>query len=118
VDLPALIRNAVALADTTVRSAEASVTVKLWDGTYDDFGNPHLSTVTKKAIVDTKQRTVRAKDGTLTQSQAYVAFLQPITIDRYTEVILPDGRTWPIITYSSLVDPGTNQGYYAEIFLG
>jgi hypothetical protein len=118
VDIPVLLRNAVKITDTIVKSAEVTVTVKLWDNTYDDFGNPHLVTSTRQALVDLKQRTVRAKDGTLTQSQAYVAFLQPIVIDRYTEIILPDGRTWPIITYASLVDPGTNQGYYAEVYLG
>lgn len=117
-DIPALLRNAVKLADTTVKSAEATVSVKLWDGTYDSFGNPNLVTSQRQAIVDLKQRTVRSKDGVLTQSQAYVAFLQPILIDRYTQIILPDGRTWPIITFSSLVDPGTNQGYYAEVYLG
>lgn len=114
-----LVRDAVRTANTVTASLQATVTLHGWDGTLDEFGKPSLVAVTKQALVEKKQRMVRAMNGQEVMSSSYVAILEPVTISAYDQVTLP-GETEPrnILNFSGLVDPTTEAPYYAEIYLG
>lgn len=73
--------------------------------------------VTRKAIVNKKQKLVKGPDGQLVMSQAYVGFLDPAPISEYDRIILPDGTTGPIISTQAFMD-GSNGPILTEVYLG
>lgn len=113
-----VVRNAVKVADNVTRSLQATVTYTPVTG-YDAFGAPVYGVpVAKLAIVEKRQRLIRTTQSNEAMSQAYVAFLQPTTINELDKIVLPDGTTGPILNWTGFVDAGTGQPYYAEVYLG
>lgn len=114
----ALVRNGVAMADRLTTDLQASVTHQSWTG-YTDEGVPSYATaVTRKALVDWKQKQVRTLAGTVTVSRAEVTFLRPVVVDEKDRIVLPDGTTGPILDMAGFVDPATGVGYTTAVFLG
>lgn len=113
------VRKAVATANTVTKDLQATVQHRSWDGTTNEFGKPNLgAAVARKALVERRQRVIKTLTDQVAQSQAYVAFLEPVTITIHDEIVLPDGLTGPILNFTGFVDAGTGNPYFAEVWLG
>jgi hypothetical protein len=116
--LDAIVRRAVAKANTITASLQVEVTHEARTG-QDTYGAPTFAAaVARPAIVERKQKLIRDTNGQERLSQHKVTFLQPVTLDVRDRITLPDGTTGPILDIAGLVDAGTNAPYYAEVLLG
>jgi len=125
-----IVRNAVATADTITKDLQATVTHYAWTGQNDTAAPTYGSGVSRKAIVEMKQRLVRKPNGDEIVARARVMFLALPTangasgrrepIDPRDKIVLPDGTTGPILDVTGLVDAESTTGrsYFAEVWLG
>jgi hypothetical protein len=118
-DLGAIVRSAVTLANSVTGSAQVPVTLEAWTGT-NDFGEPtYAAPATHQALVEEGSRPHRTRDGNTITVRAHVAFLYPVALSSADRLTLPSGLTGPIVDMGpALVDPATGRGYCAEVFLG
>lgn len=127
-DLSALVRDGVAMANDLTSSLQATVIVHAYTG-QDRSGTPsYAAPQSYKAIVEYRQEARKTDQGTEQISRAYVAFLQPVTpngtagrvepIDERDLITLPDMSTGPILEVRGLVDRSTNRPYFSEVWLG
>jgi hypothetical protein len=114
------VRKAVATANRTTKDLQVTVQHASWDGTtMDEFGKPKLGApVARKALAERRQKIVKTTLDQVAQAQAYVAFLEPVTITAFDQIVLPDGLTGPILNFTGFYDGGTGQPYFAEVWLG
>ncbi len=71
-----------------------------------------------RAIVDRKQRTVTAFDGTEKASSTTVTFLDPaIRVGEHDIIILDDGSGGPVLAVGGFVDGETSRQALTEVFL-
>lgn len=122
------VRDAVSTADDETKDLQATVQHEAWTGA-DQYGTPTFAAaVARRAIVDQQQHEHRTATGELVATQAYVAFIEPITpngaagrvepIDPNDRITLPDGTTGPIVDVSGFVDAGTGRPLFSEVWLG
>jgi hypothetical protein len=118
VTLADTVRDAVATINVAVDALQAQVTLAPW--LEDDLrGKPEYgSPVSYKALVDKRSQMIRNDQGEQVESNAYIVFLQPITISKRDLLTLPDGTTGPILKIGGLIDPDTSAPYMAEVWLG
>lgn len=126
--LGALVRGAVALANTVTADLQVSVTVYAWIG--DSVANKptYAAGVAYPALVEFEQRAVRMTNGQEVQQVAKVSFLRPITansaagrrnpIDPRDKIVLPSGFAGKVLSVSGLVDKATKAPFYAIVGLG
>ena len=116
--LDAIIRSAITTAKTVTADLQASVTHEAYSG-LDAYAKPTYSSgVTRKALVESKQRLIRTDDGREVLSQTKVTFLSPVSLSTKDRITLPDGTTGPILTVEGMVDPSTSAPYLLEVWLG
>lgn len=109
---------------------QARVTYIPWVDTLDGYGTPKYDEpVEKRAIVDQSVKLRRSATGDMILTQANVLFLEQIKpngapkrqsepIDTRDVIILPDGRTGPIVSIGAPVDGETNRPFYSEVLIG
>lgn len=123
-----IVRNLVGVAQSLTSSLQSSVAHSAWTGR-DDHGKPTYATaVTRPALIEHEQRLLRTATGEEAQQMAKVTFLQPIAangasgrkepIDPRDKIVLPDGRSGPILAVEGLVDPDTSSPYLYVVRLG
>lgn len=115
-----LISQLVALGNSLTVSLGAAADVTYTPASATDGAGKEISpaqSVTRKAIVDKKQKLVKTPSGELVMSQAYVAFLDPAPINQFDTIVLPDGTTGPIISVQAFID-GSNGPILSEVYLG
>lgn len=123
-----LIRSGVALADSLTDSLQVSVTHEAYTG-INEFGeSSYAAGVSRKAIVERKNRQRVTGDGRTILTSAQITFLRAIEangaagrqepVDTRDRITLPDGSTDPIADVEALLDPDTGRGYYAVVWLG
>lgn len=126
--LDAIVRAGLATAKKITADLQVDVTHAAWTGV-DGYALPTFaSAITRKAIVERRQRIIRTTSGETVMSRATVLFLEPIKkngasgrtepIDPRDVITLPDGTTGPIVDVNGLMDPTTDRPYYAEVFIG
>lgn len=123
-----LIRSGVALADSLTDSLQVSVTHEAFTGLDDTGASSYAAGVSRKAIVERKNRQRVTGDGRTILTSAQITFLRPIAangaagrqepVDTRDRITLPDGSTDPIADVEALLDPDTGRGYYAVVWLG
>lgn len=127
-ELADLIRDVIAVANDVTTTLQGTVTLTPYLG-QDRFGTESWGApVSYKAIIVRESRMRFVDETRMALVKAYVAFLQPITpngtagrqepIDPKDKITLPDGFTAPIVETSGLLNPDTNRGYYAEVWMG
>lgn len=129
-DIPALLRGGVATARSIFDSAHETVTHRRWIGSTWE-GDADFSDVSRKALVEAKQRTVRNMQGEEQLASHRVTFIEQLAgvaanagfsrtnpIDASDEFILPDGTTGKIIAVDGFFDAGTHQSFYSVVYLG
>lgn len=124
-----VVRGAVATANTVTRDLQASVTHFAWTSQSDTGAPVYASGVSRKAIVEMKQRLMRTAGGQEIVARAKVTFLElPAAngaanrrepIDPRDKILLPDGTTGPILDVAGLVDAESTAGrsFFAEVWL-
>jgi hypothetical protein len=123
-----LVRDGIALATTLTSDLQDNVVLSRWTGV-DGYNKPtYADPVTHPALIENKQRQIRLPGGEVIQSRTKVTFLHPMTahgaakrkepLDPRDKIVLPDGRTGPILDVKGLIDPSTGFPYMIEVFLG
>jgi hypothetical protein len=141
-NLDAIVRNAVATVHNITLSLQGEVKHYAWFDS-DAYGKNQYYLVRdglelvgsldallytpRPAIVDYRQQ-IRNVGGKAVMSFAYLAFLEPITgndvsrrtgvIDTRDVIVLPDGKTGPIIDVKGFMDRGTSKPFFHEVWLG
>lgn len=113
-----LVRNGVALANNLTVSLQDTVTHTSFGGNDGFGGHSSGSAVTRKAIVEKKQKLIRNATGENVMSSHSVAFLSPVNVDPRDKIVLSDGTTGKILNIEGLINPSTDQGYYCLVYLG
>ena len=131
----AIIRGGIVTADGLTKSLQVKgVGLRRWAG-QDGFGKvtyipaAPAAALPVNAIVETKDQVRPVPGGGSITIMATVLILERVPplgggikreepIDPRDIVILPDGRTGPIVNNPGLLDPTTKRPYFAEIELG
>lgn len=124
------VREGIAIAREETLSLHVWVTHKAWRGqTYD--GTAVYQSKRRLALVERKQKLVRAMSGTEEMSSAYIGFIEPVAptiplpgqvrtnpVDVNDVFILPDGTTGPVLAVDGFFDGGTGKPFYSQVYLG
>ncbi len=128
-DLAALVRKTVAIADSTTDSLQAQNIIHTpWTGS-DSFGGPSYgASVVRRGVVSYKTKDRDDPGGDSILQKATVLFVGPITangaanrkepIDPRDQIFLPNGYTGPILSIEGVNDPGTNSLYTVKVIMG
>ena len=86
----------------------------------DGYGNKlYAAPVSRLAVVEMKQKSVKTASGEMDVSQASVLFLDPtLIIDSDDRITLPNGMTGPILTLEGFMNPETGQPALTQVYLG
>jgi len=125
-----IVRAGVAVADSVTATLQAPVEHHAWISE-DRRGEPTFAPlIIRQAIVERKQRLIRAADGRVIAVNTKLTFPRPIEangaadrrepIDPRDKFVLPDGTTGPVLNVEGIVDPDTltGAGYMVEVWLG
>ena len=126
--LAEIVRSGVAMAREVSDSLLVEVKHQAWIG-LTSFGAPNYADpVTRRAVVEMKQRRVQMENGEVAVSRTQVTFIEPLPangaanrrepLDLRDVITLPDGTSGPILDISGVFDPETNAPYMLQIFLG
>jgi hypothetical protein len=123
-----LVRNGIALAKSLTSSLQMNVQHFPWTGQTDRMKPTYGDPITYPALVEYKSELIRIATGEEKQAKTKVTFLAPITVngaddrqepvDPRDKIVLPDGRTGPILEIKGLGDPVTGYPYMFEVTLG
>lgn len=126
--LDAIVRKGVATAKKITDSLQPYVQVRAWTGQNMFGAATYASAVSIKAIVNQESHLHKTRGGQLVDTQAYVAFLEPLKpngtagrlepIDPRDIIILPDGTSGPIVEISGFFDAGTGRPFFSEVWIG
>jgi hypothetical protein len=127
-NIPALIQQALTLADNETKSAQVTVMHHPWVGQSVSGTPSYAAPGSYKAILEYRQEMRKTDEGTEQVARAHLTFLQPVTpngtagrnepIDERDLITLPDLSTGPILETRGLADPTTSRPYYNEVALG
>lgn len=128
-DLTSIIRLGIAKADQITADLQVPVQHYAWIGTGTTYNDPDYDTpVTRMAIVEEKQKTIRFGNGQEILQKASISFLRPIIahgaadrrepIDSRDKFVLPSGYTGPILRIESMPNNRLDSPYMIEVFLG
>jgi hypothetical protein len=129
-----IVRRGVATANRVTKSLHVDVVHKAWTG-QTPWGEPTYATQSTgadggplKALVELKQSLRALPNGTTVMTKAKVTFMEPVPvngaagrtepIDPRDFIELPNGISGPIVDVAGLLDPGTNEPYMTEVWLG
>lgn len=144
-DVALLVRNGVATANTLTASLQGPVRHSAWVRE-DAFGKPIYGRrvegldiysenpdaegvyVDRQALVEYQTKT-REVNGRLVVSYAVITFIHPFEaaplvterrepVDPRDRMLLPNGKTGPIIDVQGLIDPLTSAPYFVQVWLG
>jgi hypothetical protein len=124
VDIAALVRKSVAIADTLTASAQATVqhaaaTIVNGVVTRDANGRAALAApVARQAFVNTTAKLIVRADGKQVLVIATVTFPRPVVVTVEDIFTLPDGTVGRVIDAGGPDDPGTGTGYVTKVRLG
>lgn len=119
-DLDQLIRDGLGLAKAILGPGGilADVMHKARTG-LDDANKPtYGSAVRRQAVVEKKTRQIPSQTGIEVVHGADLMFVEPVPIGEGDEITLPDGTKGPVRLLKGLVDSGTGEPYYREVFVG
>ena len=123
-----VLRSGVKIIDNVTKPLQAEVLYSRYVSS-DAYGKVTYSPLNKKmkAIVDLRQTQVRTTSGVLSMCRATVMFVDVDAVVSATagegvsdrdRIILPDGKTGPILNFAGFVDAGTTKPIATEVFLG
>jgi hypothetical protein len=125
-----IVRAGVAVADSVNATLQAPVEHHAWISE-NRKGEPEFAAlIVRQAIVERKQRLIRAADGRVISVNTKLTFPRLIEangaadrrepIDPRDKFVLPDGTTGPVLNVEGIVDPDTLTGapYLFEVWLG
>jgi hypothetical protein len=115
-----VISRGVAIANRVTKKLkmQSSVTLKSLTGD-SGRGDDAFSSKPLTAIVDKKQRVIRAFDGTEKVSGTTVTFLDPGVVVGENDIIrLADGSGGPVLGVGGFVDGSTDRQALTEAYLG
>lgn len=116
--LDAIVRSAVAIADSVTTSLQATVQhYRYSEATVDDSGEIAWGTPrTVRCVVENNRVQGRDKEGRDVTSSVQLTFPRPTVISPLDRFVLPDGYSGsPIQRAGSVVDPSTNAEYIKEV---
>ena len=131
--LDAIVRSAVATANSVTASLQATVTHAAWIGNQGDGTGAFAAAVGRQAIVEYEERERTTPTGTETVTVPRVTFVQPIPATTPTDPVnaprknpidprdiftLPDGTAGQVSSVEGIVDPSTNAPYMLSVLLG
>lgn len=114
-----LVDSAAKIADRITKKLglQAAVTHYALDSSSGSGKRVYQTAAALQAVVVKKQRLVKNADGQLVMSQAYIAFLSPVTLGLFDKLVLADGTTGLIINTEAFVTAaGTTP--ILEVYLG
>jgi len=122
-----LIRSGIATARTITLPLHVSITHRTWIAQSFD-GTVTYTNVTRKALVERKQRLITDKEGRQVMSSGYVGILEEITpngaagrqepVDTKDRITTPDGIDSPVLRVDGFFDGGTGVPFYSQVWLG
>ena len=126
--LDSVLRNGIKTIDKITKSLQAEVSYQPWKS-QTEFGKATFGSVKKlKAVVEYNRQLRKTESGEMVMTMASVLFVQPLTpvggagrtepIDPRDKIVMPDGRTGPIVYSKGFTDPISGRTMYHEIWLG
>ena len=127
-DYAAMLRTGVKLIKETTESLQPFVQLMQWVG-QDLYGKAqYAEPLGLQAIINQAPNLHTTSGGLVVATQAYVAFLEPVTpngtagrmepVDPRDIIVLPDGNWGPIVEIKNFIDAGTNKPMFSEIWVG
>lgn len=126
--LASIVRKAVAIADKTTESLQATVQHYAWLSEsitgFVEYDDP----VSLPALVEDRDEIRQVSTGQTVRARAKISFLKLVPpngspgrqepIDVRDKIVLPDGTSGPIVDIRGLVDPSTSRPYLPEVWIG
>jgi len=112
------------VADPLTSSLQVEVAHYRWaDRTVDIYNKPTWGApIPRRGIVSKSSKLVRRTNGSdageLVQAAWTVVFPRPVPLDPRDKLVLPGSVTGPILNVDGVLDPGTEEVYATEVFLG
>jgi len=117
--LASVVRGAVATANRVTKDLQSTVSHQSAMSTPSSKGViAYGAAVSRRALVDWKQKVMRTSNGQEVTTRASVTFLEPVAVTLLDVIILPDGTTGPILDVGGFVDASTGRPYLMEVWLG
>jgi hypothetical protein len=108
----------VGIANSVTESLQATIQHEVWASQTSRGEQTYAAAVPRKAIVSTKARTFRRRDGEVVTQIARITFLEPILIGPRDRITLPDGKTGPLLDAGGFVDPDAAAAYVTVVAIG
>jgi hypothetical protein len=128
--LDQILRDGVSILNTETKSLQVEVQHFAWIG-QDTFGEESFedSPVIINAIEESLNRMVHLSDGRVEFVMSKLIVLEPVNpngaegrvepVDLKDKLVLPNGRTGPIVDIpKSVIDPTTCRSFHLEIMIG
>lgn len=126
--LAAIVRSAVAIANSVTLDLQVNVTHEPWISDDGQSKPTYGTAATIPAIVVDERKGFRDAIGEVVQSHTRISFLRPITpngatgrkepVDPRDRLTTPDGTTGKVVGSGGMVDRGTGRRFYSEVWLG
>lgn len=129
-----VIRAGVQTANVITKSLHVKVIHRAWIGQNpygeSEYAPPSVGIdgETLRGLVEIKQSNRMMPNGQMSQSKAYVMFIEPVPpngtpgrtepIDVRDYIELPNLMTGPILDVEGLLNPDTDEPYFTEVWLG
>lgn len=127
-----VIASGVAIANQlTSDLQDKTVTIQFWTGQSGSGDSSYTLPKKFPALVDLSSKPIFTTGGTLLETKAYVAFLEPLPVttakagqirrqplDERDIITLPDKTSGPIIKIGGFVNADTHRPYMSEVWLG
>lgn len=116
-----LISDVVAIVDGVAEDLQwkSKVTHRVWTGDAGK-GDDAFTNVTRRAVVERKQRRVRTFTGEEAVSSTTVLFTAPASVTRvkeFDQILLQDGTGGPVMGVGGFMDGATDEQAYTEVYL-
>lgn len=116
--LASVVRKGVAVANRVTQDLQPEVKHEVFVS-QTGFGVPTFkSAITRRAIVEPRQRLIRMPDGSERWTQHQVTFLGNVAIDARDRLTLPGGKTGPILEIKGFADAERGGSFVTQVWLG
>lgn len=115
-----ILRAGIKIADKLTKGAQGTVTHYPFQSQDVKGKVTYGTSASLRCVIDYTRKQVQTGGGRSTWVIATLTFVgDVVAIDTRDKIVLPDGRTGPIITTpNAVVDPGTGRGFVNELMIG
>ncbi len=116
-----MISNLIGVADKLTKNLGLQVKVShyAWKSQTATGKPTYGGAVKRGALVDDRAGQRRTESGQTISYRVYIVFVAPVLVNVKDKIVLPNGRTGPIVDVAGgLLNDKTGEGYLKEVWLG